>query len=171
MNKNNNKIYTTSETLTLLNNAYKIIVEKEKYHMKNSKSPIDLDSIKSLYAGFYAGFKLLLKLPDLPDDIKFDLIAKKSIIDKLYIRNITYPELNMLKIHKSVANKQITENLKKLANEYLTQKAKKLTNLQALELKAKVTELNNFEKNKLNKLKINSLAKLAANMNKLQLKK
>jgi len=171
MNKNNNKIYTTSETLTLLNNAYKIIVEKEKYHMKNSKSPIDLDSIKSLYAGFYAGFKLLLKLPDLPDDIKFDLIAKKSIIDKLYISNITYPELNMLKILKNNANRQNTENLKKLANEYLTQKAKKLTNLQALELKAKVTELNNFEKNKLNKLKINSLAKLAANMNKLQLQK
>jgi len=171
MNKNNNKIYTTSETLTLLNNAYKIIVEKEKYHMKNSKSPIDLDSIKSLYAGFYAGFKLLLKSPDLPDDIKFDLIAKKSIIDKLYISNITYPELNMLK--KSLKIMQIDKilNLKKLANEYLTQKAKKLTNLQALELKAKVTELNNFEKNKLNKLKINSLAKLAANMNKLQLQK
>ena len=50
---------TPHKTLTLLNNAYKIIVEKEKYHMKNSKSPIDLDSIKSLYAGFYAGFKLL----------------------------------------------------------------------------------------------------------------
>jgi len=171
MNKNNNKIYTTSETLTLLNNAYKIIVEKEKYHMKNSKSPIDLDSIKSLYAGFYAGFKLLLKLPDLPDDIKFDLIAKKSIIDKLYISNITYPELNMLKILKNNANRQNTENLKKLANKYLNQKALELTNLQALELKAKVTELNNFEKNKLNKLKINSLAKLAANMNKLQLQK
>jgi len=171
MNKNNNKIYTTSETLTLLNNAYKIIVEKEKYHMKNSKSPIDLDSIKSLYAGFYAGFKLLLKSQDLPDDIKFDLIAKKSIIDKLYISNITYPELNMLKILKNNANRQNTENLKKLANKYLNQKALELTNLQALELKAKVTELNNFEKNKLNKLKINSLAKLAANMNKLQLQK
>ena len=91
---------TPRKTLTLLNNAYKIIVEKEKYHMKNSKSHIDLDTIKSLYAGFYAGFKLLLKLSDLPDDIKFDLIAKKSIIDKLYISNITYPELNMLKIEK-----------------------------------------------------------------------
>lgn len=166
MNKNNNKIITPSKTLTLLNDAFKILVEKEKYNMKNSKTPIDLDTIKSLYTGFYAGFKLLLELPDLPDDIKFDLIAKKSIVDLQYSRNITYTENNMLKISKTAANK--TQEI----NKYLNKKAKNLTNLQALELKAKVTELNNFEKKKLIELKTNSnLAKLAANMNKLQLPK
>jgi hypothetical protein len=166
MNKNNNNTITPHKTLTLLNNAFKIIVEKEKYYMKNSKSPIDLDTIKSLYEGFYAGFKLLLKLPDLPYDIKFDLIAKKSMVDLQYSSNITYPEYNRLKNYKSFANKTLKYN------KYLNQKATELTNLQALELKAKISELNNEENKYLNQLKTNSnLANIATNMENLTLKK
>jgi hypothetical protein len=168
----NNKI-TPRKTLYLLNFAFKILVEKEEYHMKNNKTPIDLDTIKSFYDGFYAGFKLLLELPDLPDNIKFNLITKKSIIDNLYDSNIKYPESNMLKL-KNNANKQNTEKLKNLAKKYFNQKAKELTNLEALELKAIAIELNNLEKNTLKNLKLkknNNLNKLAANMNNLKLPK
>jgi len=109
----NNEIITPKKTLELVNQAFEIIINQNKYYMKKNKKDIDLNTIKSIYNGFYAGFKLLLELPDLPSDIKFQLIAKKSIIDKLYFPNITYPEFNMLKLFKSDANKKNTENLKK----------------------------------------------------------
>lgn len=167
MNSNNNNSITPKKTLELINRAFEIIFNKNKYHMIKDKKDIDLNTIKSLYNGFYAGFKLLIKLPDLPSDIKYQLIAKKNMVDLQYSRNITYPENNMLKISKRAANQTLK------INEYLNKKAKNLTNLQALELKAKVTELNNSEKNNLRilQLKTNSnLAKLAANMEYLTLK-
>jgi len=172
MNNNNNNSITPKKALEILNKAYDIIVNQNNYHMISNKKPIDLNTKKSLYNGFYAGFKLLIKLPDLPSDIKFELIVKKKMVDFQYSSNITYPENNMLKISKRAANQTLK------INEYLNKKAKNLTNLQALELKAKVTKLHNSEKNKLRnlqrtlQLKTNSnLANLAANIEILTLKK
>ena len=147
MNSNNNNSITPKRAYEILNQAFEIIIDKKKYHMIKDKKDMDLNTIKSLYNGFYYGFKLLIKLPDLPSDIKYQLIAKKYIVDLQYSSNITYPENNMLKISKRAANQTLKDN------EYLNKKAKNLTNLQALELKAKVTKLNNSEKNKLRKLK------------------
>jgi len=159
MNSNNNNSITPKRAYEILNQAFEIIIDKKKYHMIKDKKDMDLNTIKSLYNGFYAGFKLLIKLPDLPSDIKYQLIAKKYMVDLQYSSNITYPENNMLKISKRAANQTLKDN------EYLNKKAKNLTNLQALELKAKVTKLNNSEKNKLRilqQLKTNSnLANLA----------
>ena len=159
MNSNNNNSITPKRAYEILNQAFEIIIDKKKYHMIKDKKDMDLNTIKSLYNGFYAGFKLLIKLPDLPSDIKYQLIAKKYMVDLQYSSNITYPENNMLKISKRAANQTLK------INEYLNKKAKNLTNLQALELKAKVTKLNNSEKNKLRilqQLKTNSnLANLA----------
>lgn len=111
MNPNNNKIFTPQEVLKILNEAYEMIVNQNKYKL-------DLNTKKSLYEGFYAGFMLLLKSPDLPPNIKDELIAKKSMVDYHYSSNIKYSEYNMLKIHKSVANKTLKNN------EYLNKKAK-----------------------------------------------
>lgn len=156
---NKKNIFTPTKTLELVNQAFEMIVNQNKYH-------IDLNTKKSLYKGFYAGFILLIKLPDLPPDIKYQLIAKKNLVDLQYSSNITYPEYNKLKNHKRAANR--TQRV----NEYLNKKAKNLTNLQALELKAKVTKLNNSEKNKLEQLIRNrNLANLEANMGNLTLKK
>ena len=166
---NKNKKFTPQETLQIVNKAYNMIVNQKKYQMKNNKKPINLTTKKSLYNGFYFGFILLMELPDLPSDIKSELIAKKNMVDLQYSSNITYPKNNDLKISKRAANQTLK------MNEYLNKKAKNLTNLQALELKAEVFELNNSEKKKLKnlqQLKTNSnLANLAANMENLTLKK
>ncbi len=164
MNSNNSITpITPKKTLELVNQAFEIIINQNKYYMIKNKKDIDLNTIKSIYNGFYAGFKLLLELGDLPSDIKFQLIAKKSMIDLQYSRNITYPQNNMLKISKRAANK--TQKI----NKYLNNKAKKLTNSQALELKAKVTVLNKSEENRLKKN--SNLSSLAASMENLTLKK
>ncbi len=166
---NKNKKFTPQETLQIVNQAYDMIVNQNKYEMRNNKKPINLTTKKSLYNGFYVGFILLMELPDLPSDIKSELIFKKNMVDLQYSSNITYPKNNDLKISKRAANQTLK------MNEYLNKKANNLTNLQALELKAEVFELNNSEKNKLRilqQLKTNSnLANLAANIEILTLKK
>lgn len=44
----NNKIFTPQEALKILNEAYEMIVNQNKYQMKNIKQPIDLNT-KNLY--------------------------------------------------------------------------------------------------------------------------
>jgi hypothetical protein len=136
-NNNKNKIFTPQKALEILNKAYDMIVNQNKYQMKNNKQPIDLNTKKSLYDGFYAGFILLMDLPDLPDYIKHDLVVKKSIIDGKYSRNIKYREFNKLKIHKKITNNMIED--KNLQNNHI----KYLNNLR---LKEKISELSNIEK-------------------------
>jgi hypothetical protein len=80
----NNEIFTPKKTYELVNQAFKIIINIKKYHIKNNKKPLNLDIIISLYKGFYAGFILLIELSDLPDYIKHDLIVKISIVDSIY---------------------------------------------------------------------------------------
>lgn len=100
MSSNNNKIYTPEQAYEILKQAFVMIM---------SKKSMDLDIKKSLYNGFYAGFIFLIKLPNLDPTILGDLIAKKSILDKEYSKNITYNGYNMLKVHKSIANKIKTQ--------------------------------------------------------------
>ena len=141
-NNENNEI-TPKKTLRLLNKAFIIILNQNNYHY------IDLDTKKSLYDGFYAGFNLLMKLSDLPDNIKYHLIAKKQLVDSQYTKNIANTNFKLYFL-KNKANQKNTENLKKETNEYLNKKAKKLENLNALILKKKVTELSSNEKKFLN---------------------
>ena len=147
MNKNNenneNNEITPKKTLRLLNKAFIIILNQNNYHY------IDLDTKKSLYDGFYAGFNLLMKLSDLPDNIKYHLIAKKQLVDSQYTKNFANTKFKLYFL-KNKANQKNTENLKKETNEYLNKKAKKLENLNALILKKKVTELSSNEKKFLN---------------------
>ena len=72
-NNENNEI-TPKKTLRLLNKAFIIILNQNNYHY------IDLDTKKSLYDGFYAGFNLLMKLSDLPDNIND---VTDSILDEV----------------------------------------------------------------------------------------
>jgi len=137
MNNNKNKIFTPKEALQIVNQAYDIIVNQKKYQMKNNKKPIDLNTKKSLYNGFYAGFILLMGLPDLPDYIKHDLVVKKSIIDGKYSGNNKYPELNKLKFYKKLTDNIIGD--KELQNNHSNYLSK-------LRLKEKITELSNLEK-------------------------
>ena len=147
---NENKIFTHKEALKILNQAFKIILNQNNYHyIENTKKKIDLDTKKSLYKGFYAGFNFLMRLPNLTDNIKYDLIAKKQLVDSQYTKNIanTNFKLNFL---KNKANKKNTENLKNKTSKHLNNEAKKLEYLNALELKKKVTELSSNEKKFLN---------------------
>jgi hypothetical protein len=169
-NVNNNKI-TPRKTLELLNKIYEIIVHQDKYHMINSGDPIDLNTEISLYTGFYAGFILLMELSDLPDKIKYYIVAKKIIVDELYKKNKNLNIIVDLKIKKTISNRFIDAELKKKARNYieLNKKAQKLSNFNALMLKSQVAELNKSEKNKLERLQQLNLTKaldnIAANMN------
>lgn len=113
---NSKKIFTPDEALKILNDVYQMIVNKDKYHMKKNKKPLNSDTIKSFYEAFYGGFSILLRSPNLSDSIKYDIIAKKNMIDKLYLTNITYEEFNMLKSLKRNANNNASKTNSNLAN-------------------------------------------------------
>jgi hypothetical protein len=139
---NENKIFTHKEALKILNQAFKIILNQNNYHyIENTKKKIDLDTKKSLYKGFYAGFNFLMRLPNLTANIKYDLIAKKQLVDLQYTKNIANINFK-LKNYKNKANEKNTKNFKNKANEYLNNKATELNYLNALKLKQKVAELN-----------------------------
>ena len=114
---NSKKIFTPEEALKILNDVYQMIVYKDKYHMKESKKPLNSDTIKSFYEAFYGGFSILLRSLNLSDEIKYDIIAKKNIIDQLYANNTTYQTFNMLKKLKRNANSNLANlaaNMNKL---------------------------------------------------------
>jgi hypothetical protein len=109
---------------------------------------------KSLYKGFYTGFNFLMRSPNVKDDIKYDLITKKQLVDLQYTKNIENIEnINLnLKIFKNIANKKNTKIFRNEANKYLNNKTIKLNKLNALILKQKVAELSSTEKNLVNEL-------------------
>lgn len=87
-----------------------------------------------------------MELSDLPDDIKYHLIAKKQLVDSQYTKNIanTNFKLNFL---KNKANKKNTENLKNKTSKHLNNEANKLEYLNALELKKKLLNYLQTKKN------------------------
>lgn len=115
MNKNE---FTTEKIQELINKSFEVLVNKYKYNLSNEDK-------KSLYSGFYAGYKFLMLNKKIPDNIKNDIISKKQILDKLFSENITNPN-NMVKIHKNVANKiKInTGNINNFANKLAKLKIK-----------------------------------------------
>jgi hypothetical protein len=152
---NENKKFTHTDALKMLNQAFKIILNQNSYHyIENTKKKIDLDMKKSLYKGFYTGFNFLMRSPNVKDDIKYDLITKKQLVDLQYTKNIENIEnINLnLKIFKNIANKKNTKIFRNEANKYLNNKTIKLNKLNALILKQKVAELSSTEKNLVNEL-------------------
>ena len=153
---------------------------------KRSKENIRVFHYNNFYKKYH---ELMLKLDEIKDNtvknrvnkIKISLIEKKQIVDSLLesdIKNLSkiYCKQNANTItptnlvRNSLKNQKLLEELKKLSEEN-----KNLT-ITELELRKKVTgELTNLEENRLRilqQLKINSnLAKLAANMENLTLKK
>jgi hypothetical protein len=145
---NNKKKYTTNDYLKLVEDTFKVITNKLNYKHKNTGKNISHEEIKTLYNGFYLGYKILMKDNQLPKQLKIDLIAKKEIIDSYYSQDITYPNYNKVKLSKNQANR-IPANLF-LSNEHINNK---LNRLKQLELKKKVAELNKTEETELKKLK------------------
>jgi hypothetical protein len=146
-----NKQFTQQEAYELLNKVYKVIIKPGNYQFKNTGKNIDLSANKDFYDGFYAAFNFLIKLPDLPKIIEYDIIYKKSQVDQKYLINIT----NKNQVHhKTVAN-NITNTMANTIAESIksNNKAKILSDLAALQLKKKVVpELNNSENKRLNEL-------------------
>lgn len=97
---NTNKIYTQEEAHELLNQAYTYLITDNIY------GGLTLEQKKSLYEGFYAAIHFLMKLSKDPV-LKHDIQAKKEIIDDKYAKNIRYPNYNMLKVHKNLANEAL----------------------------------------------------------------
>jgi hypothetical protein len=102
---NNEKKYTTNNYLKLVEDTFKVITNKLNYKHKNTGKNISHEEIKTLYNGFYFGYKILMKDNQLPKQLKIDLIAKKAIIDSYYSQDITYPNYNMVKLSKNQANR------------------------------------------------------------------
>jgi hypothetical protein len=130
--------YTTAHMLKIVNFAFKTIINRSE----NSNKNIDTETLKIMYDGFYAGYVSLMKNPDFPRIKKIDLVSKKQMLDDYFRKNITYNTYNMTKVHKSVANKITTQNLKNKANKLLEIKAKRISNLNSLILKTQVAETN-----------------------------
>jgi hypothetical protein len=101
----NVKNYNQDFYLRTLNNSYSFITNKAAFKYISNGKKISLEDIKNFYQGFYFAYKGLMEDKKLPKQIKMDIIAKKSIIDDFYSRNITYPNYNYVKLSKSVANK------------------------------------------------------------------
>jgi hypothetical protein len=116
---NNEKKYTTNDYLKLVEDTFNIITNKSIYKHKNSRKNISHEEIKIFYNGFYIGYKTLMEDKKLPKQLKIDLIAKKEIIDSYYSKNITYPNYNMVKLYKSLANR-IPTNTSKISNQNLS---------------------------------------------------
>lgn len=108
--------YTTAQMLKIVNFAFETIINRSKYYNKNTGKNIDTATLKTMYDGFYAGYVSLIKNPNFPLPKKIDLVSKKQILDDYFRMNITYNNYNMTKVHKSVANRITTQNLKNKAN-------------------------------------------------------
>ena len=91
---NSKKIFTPEEALKILNDVYQMIVYKDKYHMKESKKPLNSDTIKSFYEAFYGGFSILLRSLNLSDEILADMFLSMVNLKKLVEHATSNPTLN-----------------------------------------------------------------------------
>ena len=131
-------LFTTAQILKIVNFAFKTIINRSK----NSNKNIDIATLKTMYDGFYTGYVSLMENLDFPIPKKIDLVSKKQMLDDYFRKNITYSKYNMTKVHKSVANRITTQNLKNRANQFLENKARITTNDKSLLLKKRVAETN-----------------------------